>query len=79
MEWMLQVVDELDDALGVLRHGCFGLFAEVGTSVLAAASLGAAVAGPRLGADPALIAAAAVAANLAALLEIRSSRLAAPC
>jgi hypothetical protein len=76
MEWMLQVVDELDDALGVLRHGCYGLLAEVGTPMLAAVSLGAAVAGPRLGADPALIGTAAVAANLAALLEIRSARLA---
>ena len=74
MEWMLQVVDELDDALGALRHGCFGLIAEVGTPLLAAMSLGAAVAGPRWGADPALIDTAAVAATIAALLEIRSSR-----
>jgi hypothetical protein len=75
MEWMLQVVDEFDDAFGMLRHGWLGLVAEIGTPMLAAASMAAAVAGPRLGADPALITTAAVAANLAALLKIRSSRI----
>ena len=29
MEWMLQVVDEFDDAFGVLRHGCLGLIADI--------------------------------------------------
>ena len=76
---MLQVVDELDDAFGVVRHGCLGLIAEIGTPMLAAVSLGAAVVAPRLGADPALTATAAVAANLATLLKIRSSRIAAGC
>jgi hypothetical protein len=75
MEWMLQVIDELDDLFAVLRHGCLGLMAEIGEPMLAAAGLGAAIAGPRLGADPALITTAAVAANLAALLKIRSSRI----
>ena len=79
MEWMLQVVDEFDDIFGVLRHACLGLMAEIGEPMLAAVSLGAALAGPRLGADPALITTAAVAANLAALLKIRSSRIAARC
>ena len=77
MEWMLQVVDEFDDIFGALRHACLGLMAEIGKPMLAVVSLGAAVAGPRLGADPALIATAAVAANLAALLKIRSARTAA--
>ena len=76
---MLQVVDEFDDIFGVLRHGCLGLMAEIGEPMLAAVSLGAALAGPRLGADPVLITTAAVAANLAALLKIRSSRIAARC
>jgi hypothetical protein len=79
MEWMLQVVDEIDDALGVLRHGCSGVIAEIGEPILAVATLGAAVVGSRLGADPASIATAGVAANLAALLRIRSSRSAARC
>ena len=29
MEWVLQVVDEFDDAVGAFRHGCMGLTAEV--------------------------------------------------
>jgi len=77
MEWMLQVVDEFDDAVSVLRHGWLGLIAELGASMLAVLGVGAALAGPRLGAEPASIATAAVAANLAALLKIRSSRRAA--
>jgi len=74
---MLQVVDEFDDAVSVLRHGWLGLIAELGASMLAVLGVGAALAGPRLGAEPASIATAAVAANLAALLKIRSSRRAA--
>lgn len=30
MEWVLQVVDEFDDAVGALRHGCMGVTTEVG-------------------------------------------------
>jgi hypothetical protein len=30
MEWMLQVADELDDAVGVLTFGWSGLVAEIG-------------------------------------------------
>jgi hypothetical protein len=30
MEWMLQVADEFDDAVGAFRHGCLGVTAEVG-------------------------------------------------
>jgi poly(3-hydroxybutyrate) depolymerase len=74
---MLQIVDEFDDAFGVLRHGCSGLVAEIGELWLAGLGIGAAVAGPLLGAQPVLIAAAAVVANLAALLKIRGSRSAA--
>ncbi len=42
MEWVLQVVDEIDDAIGVLRHGWLGIHAQIG--VLLAAMLGAAAA-----------------------------------
>ena len=38
MEWMLQVVDEIDDAIGALRLCCVGLRAEIG--LLLAGSLG---------------------------------------
>jgi hypothetical protein len=29
MEWVLQFVDEIDDAIGVVRHGWLGLHAEL--------------------------------------------------
>ena len=29
MEWILQVVDEIDDAIGVLRHGWLGMHAQI--------------------------------------------------
>jgi hypothetical protein len=74
MEWVLQVVDEFDDALAVLRHSWLGLAAEIGALLLAGLGIGAAVMGPALGAEPMLIGAAAILANLAALLKIRSSR-----
>ena len=38
MEWMLQVVDEIDDAIGALRHCSLGVAAEFG--LLVSASLG---------------------------------------
>jgi hypothetical protein len=37
MEWMLQVVDEIDDAVSALRHCSLGLAAELG--LLASVSL----------------------------------------
>lgn len=77
MEWVLQVADEVDDALGLLRHGWLGLAAEVGSLILAGAGSAAAIAGCTLGAEPVLVGTAAITANLAALLEIRSARRAA--
>jgi hypothetical protein len=74
MEWVLQVADEFDDAFGVLRHGWLGLVAELGALMLAVLGTGAVLAGPALGAQPAILGAAAIAANLAALLKIRHSR-----
>jgi hypothetical protein len=44
MEWVLQVVDEFDDALSALRHGWMGLHAEMGELLFAGAGIGAAVA-----------------------------------
>jgi len=74
MEWVLQVIDECDDALAVLMHGWLGLVAELGALMMVALGVGAAVAGPALGAEPAVNTAAAVTANLAALLKLRSAR-----
>jgi hypothetical protein len=34
MEWMLQAVDEVDDAVGVLRLYAMGLNAEIGAAVV---------------------------------------------
>ena len=74
MEWVLQVADEIDDAFAVVRHSWLGSVAEIGALTLVGLGVGAEVAGPALGAEPALLGAAAIAANLAALLQIRSSR-----
>jgi hypothetical protein len=41
MEWMLQVADELDDALGALRHRLLGFNAQIGASVAALLNIGA--------------------------------------
>jgi hypothetical protein len=47
MEWMLQVVDEIDDAIAIVRHGLLGAHAHIGLLAdgLAAAAVSAAVAG----------------------------------
>lgn len=71
---MLQVADEFDDAFGVLRHGCYGVVAEFGSLLLAGLGVGAEVAGTSLGAQPLLLGASAIMANVAALLKIRRSR-----
>jgi hypothetical protein len=42
MEWVLQVVDEIDDALAAVRHRCAGVALEMGSlfaSGVAAAAL----------------------------------------
>jgi hypothetical protein len=75
MEWVLQAADEFDDLLAVVRHGWLGLTAELGALSLVGIGIGAALAGPALGAEPALIGAAAISANVAALLKIRGSRM----
>jgi hypothetical protein len=74
MEWVLQLADEFDDALAVLRHGWLGVVGEFGAVSLAALGIGAQLAGPAMGAQPAIMGAGAVAANVAALLQIRRSR-----
>ena len=52
MEWMLQVVDELDDMIGAVRLCCTGLRAEIGmpaAGMLGIGGIGAAVAAALLG------------------------------
>jgi hypothetical protein len=77
MEWMLQVADEVDDMVGLLRHHWLGIAAGLDSRMLAGAGTAAAVAGCTLGAEQVLLGVTAITANLAALVEIRSARRAA--
>jgi hypothetical protein len=77
MEWMLQVADEMDDVVGLLRHGWLGVAAGLNSRMLAGAGTAVALAGCTLGAQPVLFGVTAITANLAALAEIRSARQAA--
>ena len=75
MEWMLQVVDEIDDAVGALRLCSLGLAAEIGLVVGGTLGVGAMGAAIAAGAEPALICAATLVLSLAAALKIRGSQL----
>ena len=75
MEWMLQVVDEIDDLIGALRLCLVGMAAELGLIVaggLGIAAIGAAVAA---GAETPLICSAAALLSLAATLKLKESRI----
>jgi hypothetical protein len=74
MEWMLQVVDEIDDAIGALRLCSLGLCAEIGLALaggLGICAIGAAFA---TGAEITLLCSAAMLISLAAVLKIQKSR-----
>ncbi len=75
MEWMLQVVDEIDDAIGALRLWSMGLAAETGLAAAACLGMGAIGAAVVRGADLLLICCAAALLSLAAVLKIQGSRL----
>lgn len=75
MEWMLQVVDELDDVVGALGCCWLGVAAEAPAWLAGGAGLGAILAALMTGAEPLLIAAASTVLALAALLKVRGSRL----
>jgi hypothetical protein len=47
MEWVLQVVDEIDDAIAMLRHGWLGAHVQIGKLAggLATATVSAVAAG----------------------------------
>ena len=71
MEWMLQVLDEIDDAVGAVRLSCVGLAAEIGLAAagcLGIAAIGVAVAA---GAQVTLILSAGIVLSVAAALKIR--------
>jgi hypothetical protein len=44
MEWVLQVVDEFDDACSAFRHGWMGIASELGIPAFAGAGLGSVLA-----------------------------------
>ena len=75
MEWMLQVIDEIDDAVGVLRLYSLGLAAEIGLVLAAGVGIGAICAAIAAGAEVPLIFAAATVLSLAGALKIHGSRL----
>lgn len=75
MEWMLQVVDEIDDAIGALRLWSVGLAAEIGLVAAACLGMSAIAAAVFRGADLLLISCAAAMLGVAAVLKIYGLRL----
>jgi hypothetical protein len=75
MEWMLQVADEIDDAVGALRHCSLGLAAEIGLAVAGGLGVGAIGAAVAAGAEITLICSAVMLISLAGVLKIHGSRL----
>jgi hypothetical protein len=75
MEWMLQVADEIDDAVGALRLYSVGLAAEIGLVVGGTLGVGAIAAAIAAGAEAELICSATIVLSLAAALKIRGSQL----
>jgi hypothetical protein len=74
MEWVLQVVDEIDDVIHAARHTSSSIIDEMGVYLLAGLGLIAAIVSLPWGADPTIVGASAVTANLAVLLKIRDRR-----
>jgi hypothetical protein len=75
MEWMLQVADEIDDAVGALRLYSVGLAAEIGLVVGGTLGVGAIAAAIAAGAEAELICSATIVLSLGAALKIRGSQL----
>jgi hypothetical protein len=75
MEWMLQLLDEFDDAIGALRLCCVGLAAEVGLAVAGGLGIGAIGAALAAGAEFSLICSAAIVLALGWALKFHESQL----
>jgi hypothetical protein len=75
MEWMLQVVDEIDDVIGALRLYYLGVAAEIGLLLAAGLGIAAICAAVLAGAEVPLILAAATVLGLTATMKIHRSRL----
>jgi D-arabinose 1-dehydrogenase-like Zn-dependent alcohol dehydrogenase len=74
MEWMLQVIDELDDLISALRLCFVGMAAELGLVAAGGLGLGAIGAAIAAGAEVTLICSAAVVLSLAAALKLQESQ-----
>jgi hypothetical protein len=74
MEWMLQVVDELDDAISTARLYCLGLIAEVGLLVAGSLGLAAISAALASGAEMTLLSSAALMLGVASILKFHALR-----
>jgi hypothetical protein len=74
MEWMLQVVDEIDDAVSTTRLWCLGVHADIGLSLAAACGSGAIVAAIWTGQETLLIGAAALVLGAAGALKIHGAQ-----
>jgi hypothetical protein len=73
MEWMLQVVDEIDDAIGAFRLCILGLTAEIGLVVAGSLGIGCIGAAVVAGAEVQLICSAAIMLSLATALKMHGS------
>ena len=72
---MLQVIDEIDDAVGALRLYYLGVAAEIGLVLAAGLGIGAIYGAIVAGAEVPLILSAAIVLSLTATLKIHRSRL----
>ena len=75
MEWMLQVVDDIDDAIGAVRLCLLGLRAELGLAAAGILGIGVIGAAIATGAEVQLICSAAIVLSLAAALKIHDWQL----
>jgi len=75
MEWMLQVVDEVDDALGAARLWSVGIGAEIGMGLAAGTGFAAIGLAVWWGEEAALVFTAAGMLSVAAALKIHGSTL----
>jgi hypothetical protein len=71
MEWMLQVVDEFDDAVGALRHQAMGFYCEIGMTLAGIAAMAAMIGAALSGANALLIATAVGLLGSAAFLKVQ--------
>jgi uncharacterized membrane protein len=75
MEWILQVVDEIDDLIGAVRLWLLGLGTEICLAVAAVLAMGAIGAAIVTGAEVALICCAAIVLSLSAALKVHGWQL----